>query len=215
VLVALIGLVLVASAGPAAATHSPVQGSGSSGTGWELGPDVDNFCTQNNIVVATQFETTYYEISYTSGSYIVRNHSGSIVAWYSGPVSVRVDHGDMVAYPTHAEPGECVDADGVYGAISLTDATVDGSSGSGSVDCDMTSTNGTYTRTGNDDVTIVFDVSCSVTGNQTGFTGTVSNVLIRHSITATQTPCFEIPGGCSNGDAGSQLTAATYGLSNP
>lgn len=202
-----IGLI-AASAGPAGAGHYTIQGGGS-GSGWELGPDVDNFCTSGGVVVATQFETTYYDLSFSSTStYVVRDTGGAIVATYTGPVSTRVDHGDMVSYPTHAEPGECADADGTPGPVPLTDATVSGSNNGATVSCDMTSANGTYERVEDDRVTISFDAPCTVTSNG----GSPVSTSIHHTITATQTPCFQT--SCSNGDAGSKLDPVSYVLSH-
>lgn len=206
VLVTVISLVFAASAGPAVGAHSPVTGWGFGGEGWELGPDVDDFCTDNNgAVVATQFETTYYDITHSSATYEVYDHNNALVAKYSGPIAMRIDHGDMVSYPTHAEPGECVDATGSSTPIPLTDGSVSGSSGTGSVLCNMASTNGTYKRWGDDDIEMVFELNCSVTGNQSGATGTVNNVPIEHVVTGTQVPCYQVSGGCSNPDAGSKL----------
>lgn len=211
-LIALTGLVFAASTLPAAATHSNMSGTGTGGEGWELGPALDELCNVNGTEGA-QFETTDYEISYVSGTYVVKNHdNSSTLANYSGPVDMEFHHGDMVAFPTHSEPGECADADGVRGGVPLTGASVTGSDGAGgSVACVMpSSVNGIYGRHNTDDFQIVVKLSCDIVENSII---KANDVLIKHTVTGNQVPCYQV--SCSNTDAGSKLSSVAYGLSNP
>lgn len=203
-LLATVGI-LFGSAGPAAASHLAAQGGSTDGLGYEVGPAFDEICGANNQIVGLQFETTYYLITHQTAHYVVRDN-GLPVAYYSGPVSMNIQHGDMVWGLQGAAPDECTGQFLVPAAIPLTKATVLGSSAAGSVSCQMLTPNGSYLRVATD-VTITFDLWCTVSGNTSGLTGTRS-LTISHTVTGTQVPCFQMPGGCENGSARSQLTTA-------
>lgn len=212
-LVAVVGLVF-ASAGPASAFHSPPQGGGTSSIGYELGPDFDELCSSiTQAFQGAQYETTYYLLT-ANGTYVMRDHStGNIVAYFQGLVTMDAQHGDMVSAPQAARPGECDGNPVVADEIFLTDGWIADGASSGNVDCQMggageTPANGYYLRQLTDQVTIEMRLTCDITGNTSGLTGTVNDATITHRWTGTQTPCFEVPGGCVNPDAGSVLVGS-------
>lgn len=202
VLVVLVGLIF---AGPASASHYRYQGGGAT-TGYELGPNWNEMCKtlagQADPSYGLHFPTTYYELTGASVSYVIRNSAGTILAYYTGPVSMEAHHGSMVAAAQAAKPGPCDPTQPVVAApIPLTDGSVVGTSGAGSVNCQMPTDNGTYLRQNTDQVTIEFNLVCNIVGNVVA--GTVNNVTVRHYWTGTQTPCFQVV--CLNPDAGGYL----------
>lgn len=169
-LVAVVGLIF-GSAGPAAASHYSITGGGTDSPGEEWGPNLDQLCSDNNNqFTGAQFETTYYLITESNFTFLLYD-TGFPVAYYSGPISMNIQHGDAVFGPQGAAPGECTGSEITPAPVPLTKATaqgaVNGSTGQpGAVNCQSRDTTpGTYTRVASD-VTFDFDVSCTVKGNE-------------------------------------------------
>lgn len=171
-LAAVVGLVF-GSAGPAAASHHTVQGGSSDDYGEEWGPATDQLCSADNQFTGAHFETTYYLITNTPFTFVIRDN-GFPVVQYDGTVTMNIQHGEMVSAPQGAAPGDCPVGILVPAAVPLTKATVlgnsSGSSGAGSVNCQPRDTTpGTYERI-DDDFEFNFNLSCTVKGNTSGLT---------------------------------------------
>lgn len=175
-LVAVIGLVF-GSAGPAAASHLTIQGGGNGDApGDEWGPNVNLVCSDvNNVFAGKQFATTYYLITENNFTVVLREN-GMPIVHYEGPISMNLQHGDMLAAPQGARAGTCNEDNHeeivVPGPVPLTRATAQGKPSSGAINCQSRDTvPGTYTRL-ESNVLFDFDVSCTVQGNSSGLTAT-------------------------------------------
>ncbi len=162
-LVAVVGLVF-GSAAPAAASHLTVSKPLSlGGIGEEWGPSVNQLCSSTqNVFTGAHFTTTYYLLTETV-EYKV-HESGANDTHFIGPISMNIQHGDMVSAPLGAAPGTCA----TYGGGSIAPAPVPltrarvHSRNDNNVNCDSPDpTPGTYNRSG---ATVHFDfnVSCTI-----------------------------------------------------
>lgn len=202
VLVALVGLVF-GSAGPAIAQDEPTVGAGA-GTGWEYarsnpepaGPDP---CATETPPSGEAWSSATFVLTHNASTYDSVDPGGPTIASYVGPTQMTITIGPFVASPQGAAPGTCESA--VYvagvlvpGPVPIVDAevtgqfTVDGVTGS--VDCQMTVSNGFYTRV-NSTVAFTFVVECDIMGNVVP--GSVTNVPVRHWVEGQQTPCLPSP----------------------
>lgn len=183
-LAAVVGL-LLSSAAPASASHLTIAKSASQGIGQEWGPSVDEFCSELGLKpMGAQFETTYYLIT-ENVNYVVYD-TGSPVAHFSGLITMNAQHGDMVAAPQGASPGECTGLPVLPAPVPLTRATVSDASAA-NLDCRQTygvSTDNSYRRV-DSNFKLDFFAACTITGNTSGLTAK-RNVWLQFDVYGTQ-----------------------------
>lgn len=210
VVISAVGL-LFGSAGSALADTNPTTGSGS-GTGWEYATaDSHGACPGPNPSAGFRLADDTFVMKHAS-TYVSRNNGNNgIAAQFTGDgARMTITVGAHVISPQGVAPS-CPNGNNplVPSPVTITSATIDGTSGSGTstqtVHCDSLVTTATreYTRSSSN-VTFDFRVLCDITSSQ----GTVTDVSVRHQVSGTLNPCVDPFTGTPNPECSAANTTS-------